>query len=111
MLRLVLDSIPVRVVWKDAGLVFMGANRVFAQDAGMHFPEEVIGKNDYDLPIDQETANMIRSADLRVMKSGKPEYHVLEHRHYSDGVRALLDCNQGPLSGQPRHSSRDSHYL
>ncbi|WP_054698365.1 PAS domain S-box protein [Desulfosarcina cetonica] len=38
MLRLVLDTIPVRVFWKDRECRYMGCNRAFAEDAGFPNP-------------------------------------------------------------------------
>ncbi len=45
----ILDAIPVRVFWKDKDSRYMGSNRLFAEDAGMESPRELIGKTDYDL--------------------------------------------------------------
>ncbi|MDF3035307.1 MAG: domain S-box protein [Paucimonas sp.] len=50
MLQLVLDHIPQRIFWKDKESRFLGCNRQFAQDAGLESPDDLIGKNDYDMP-------------------------------------------------------------
>ena len=49
MLQSILDTIPVRVFWKDVDSKFLGCNRPFALDAGLQSPEEIIGKNDFEL--------------------------------------------------------------
>jgi len=50
MLQLVLDTIPVRVFWKDRESVYQGCNRLFAEDAGLSQTSQIIGKRDNDLP-------------------------------------------------------------
>ena len=49
MLQLVMDTIPQRVFWKDRNFVYRGCNRVFAEDAGIDSPEDIVGKNDFEL--------------------------------------------------------------
>jgi len=45
----VLNSMPVRVFWKDRNLVYLGCNPAFARDAGFEQPEDIIGKDDHAL--------------------------------------------------------------
>jgi PAS domain S-box-containing protein len=45
----ILDSIPVRVFWKDRSLVYLGCNAAFARDAGFSSPKDVIGKDDFQM--------------------------------------------------------------
>ena len=49
MLQLVMDTIPVRIFWKSKELVYLGCNRLFAEDAGRKSPAEVLGKSDYEM--------------------------------------------------------------
>ena len=55
MLRNVLDTIPVRVFWKDKESNFLGCNVQFAKDAGFNAPAEIIGKNDSEI-VDEDKA-------------------------------------------------------
>ncbi len=97
MLQLVLDSIPVRVFWKDLDSVFLGCNQAFAKDTGLQSAEEVIGKTDDDLVMKKDEAEFIKQCDNRVVKSGKSEYHIV-HRHFRpDGTEAWLEANRIPL--------------
>ncbi|MEO5347338.1 MAG: response regulator [Magnetococcus sp. YQC-9] len=48
-LLLVLDAIPSRVFWKDRQGIYLGCNRLFAQDAGFVIPEEIVGKTDHEM--------------------------------------------------------------
>lgn len=97
MLRTVLDNIPVRVFWKDCESVYLGCNRVFAEDAGVGRPENIIGKTDYDLAWEKEETDFFRECDHRVMESGRAEYHIVEPQLHADGKRAWLDTNKVPL--------------
>ncbi len=45
MLQLVLDTIPVRVFWKDTAERYLGANMLFARDAGVVSPAELDRQN------------------------------------------------------------------
>ncbi len=69
LFRAVIDTVPVRVFWKDRTLRYLGCNEAFAKDAGMAQPEDVIGKDDYQLAWAAQ-APSYRSIDLAVMESG-----------------------------------------
>lgn len=60
MLRLILDTIPVWVFWKDLGGVYRGGNIHFAQAAGFETMEEVIGKTDADLCWSQNAEKILK---------------------------------------------------
>ena len=49
MLRLVLDTIPQRVFWKDRNLVFVGCNKALVQDSGYKDSNEILGKTDFEM--------------------------------------------------------------
>ncbi|MBF0275091.1 MAG: response regulator, partial [Nitrospinae bacterium] len=70
MLRMVLDSIPVQVFWKDKDLNYLGCNKLFAIDAGLKEAEGIIGKSDYDIT-SREFADKYRVDDMKVIKNGK----------------------------------------
>jgi len=69
-LRLVLDTVQVRVFWKDLNSVYLGCNRTFLRDAGLGSPEEIIGKTDYQM-VWREQAELYREDDRRVMETGQ----------------------------------------
>ncbi len=97
MLQLILDAIPSAVFWKDRECVYLGANRVFLQAVGLKSPEEVLGKSDYVLPWASEQADSYRQYDQRVMKTGLPEYGIIESCRLADGTNAWLRTNKVPL--------------
>ena len=97
MLQLVLDSIPARVFWKDKSLTYLGCNRLFAEDAGLSSPEEIVDRTDYDLPWKKKEADFFRDYDLRVIKNNKPEYNIVESVSTSGGKIAWISTNKMPI--------------
>ena len=67
-LQSVLDTIPVRVFWKDKDSRYLGCNSLFLKDAGIKLQEDIIGKEDTELPW-KERAEFYRSDDSEVMQS------------------------------------------
>jgi PAS domain S-box-containing protein len=96
MLQLVMNNIPQSIFWKDRNLTYLGCNRNFADDAGLAAPEEVIGKNDYDMPW-VEQAELYRADDSRVMESGEPVLGYEEPQTTPDGSRIWLRTSKVPL--------------
>ncbi len=97
MLQTVLDSIPSTVFWKDRDSIYLGANRALLEMAGWKSSEEVVGKNDYDLPWGKEQADSFREDDKRVMESGIPEYGIIEPHLRTNGTLAWAMTNKVPL--------------
>ncbi|HPG38564.1 MAG TPA: PAS domain S-box protein [bacterium] len=79
MLRTVLDTIPVRVFWKDQNLHYLGCNELFAKDAALASPEQVVGKKDDSLAW-HENAKHFFSTDLQVLTSKQPKLDYEELR-------------------------------
>lgn len=96
LLKLVLDTIPVRLFWKDLNSVYLGCNVLFAQDAGYQVPEELIGLDDYDM-VWKEQAEMYRRDDLEVMNSGKPKWRYGETQTTPAGKQIWLATSKVPL--------------
>ena len=96
LLRLVLDTIPVRLFWKDCNSVFLGCNALFARDAGYQTPEELIGLDDYRMGW-KEQAEMYRQDDVEVMQSGQPKLRYEEIQTTPDGEQIWLSTSKVPL--------------
>jgi PAS domain S-box-containing protein len=96
MLQLVIDTIPVRVFWKDRNSVYLGANHALALDAGYSDPAELIGKTDYETTY-AETADLYRADDRGVMETGIPKLNYEEPQTKPDGSRAWLRTSKVPL--------------
>ncbi|MBF0265663.1 MAG: PAS domain S-box protein [Gammaproteobacteria bacterium] len=74
MLYQVLDTIPVRVYWKDKNLNFLGCNKLFAYDLGKKSPEDVIDNNDVPINL-EDKIEMIFSDEQRVLLEDKAVLH------------------------------------
>ncbi len=98
MLQLVLDTIPARVFWKDRQGVYLGCNRLFAQDAGRTAPEEVVGRTDWDFNWAPEAA-AYQADDRAVMDSGVPKLDYEELQTTPTGRRLWLRTSKVPLRG------------
>jgi PAS domain S-box-containing protein len=96
MLRLVLDSIPQRVFWKDRNSVFLGCNKPLANDVGYDDPADMIGKTDYDHS-SAAIAEKFREDDLEVIETGIPKINFEEPQIRSDGSTSWLRTSKVPL--------------
>lgn len=96
MLQTVMDTIPVRVFWKDKKSVYLGCNHVFAKDAGFSTPDEIIGKNDFELAW-LEQAEQYRIDDRVVITSGLPKLNYEEPQTTPDNKLVWLQTSKVPL--------------
>lgn len=91
----VLDTLPVRIFWKDHDSRFLGCNRLFAQDAGVFDPQDFVGRSDYFFyPPEQATA--FREDDADVMYHGVPKLGIIEKLSRPRG-EIWLETNKWPL--------------
>lgn len=72
LLRTIIDTAPIRVFWKDCNLNYLGCNIAFAKDAGMTSPNDLIGKDDYQMGW-KDQAELYRVDDRAVIESGIPK--------------------------------------
>jgi len=96
ILRSVLNTISVRVFWKDRDLKYLGCNEPFAQDAGFHEPEELIGKDDYQMGW-REQAELYRADDRLVIETGRPRILIEEPQTTPDGRTIWVLTSKTPL--------------
>ena len=96
MLKLVLDTIPQRVFWKDENFKYLGCNRPFASDAGLADTEAIVGKDDFEL-VWKEFAQLYRDDDKLVMETGKAKFNYEEPEARPEGNRFRLRTNKVPL--------------
>ncbi|MCW8853285.1 MAG: PAS domain S-box protein [Gammaproteobacteria bacterium] len=97
MLQTVMDTIPVRVFWKDTDGKYLGCNSLFAKDSGFDDARLIINKNDYDMPWKGQ-ADQYRSDDREVTESGTSKLHLQEPQTTPDGKTIWLETNKVPLS-------------
>ena len=92
----ILHTIPVRVFWKDKNLVYLGCNTTFARDAGFRGPEDVVGKDDYQMGW-RDRADLYRSDDRQVIDSGRPELLIEEPLTTPAGETLTILTSKIPL--------------
>lgn len=97
LLKLIIDTLPQAIWWKDSELNYIGCNRALAGAAGFESPDQMIGLSDYDMSWTNEEATFYRECDRRVMESGVSELDIVESQLQSDGRRAWINTNKAPL--------------
>ncbi len=97
MLQLVIDNIPQRVFWKDTNFAFLGCNKAVATDAGLAHPDEIIGRNDFDLAW-SENAQQYRLDDMETLRTGIAKVNYEEPQDRDDGTSSWLRTSKIPLT-------------
>lgn len=95
MLRLVLDTIPVRVFWKDRNSVFLGANDLVLKDANLSSVDEIIGKTDAE--IFPTEADSYIADDHHVMTTGESRIDYEESQTTPTGDVIRVQTSKIPL--------------
>lgn len=95
----IINTTRIRVFWKDLDLRYLGCNVVFAQDAGKNDPDELIGKNDFDMAW-MAQAEAYRADDQAVIDSGQARLFYEEPQTTTDGQTIWLRTSKVPLRNQ-----------
>jgi PAS domain S-box-containing protein len=96
VLHAVLNSIPVRVFWKDRNSIYLGCNTAFARDAGFEKPEEIIGKDDRAMGW-RDQAELYRADDRAVIEGGEVRLLFEEPQTTPSGEQIHLLTRKVPL--------------
>ena len=99
LLQTIINTAPVRIFFKDKELRYIGCNNVFAMDAGVKCPENLIGKDDYQLAW-KEQAELYRADDLRVIESGILKLSYDEPQTTPEGNQIWLRTSKVPLRNE-----------
>lgn len=102
LLQAVLDTIPVRVFWKDLNLRYIGCNKPFATDAGKNSPLELIGKDDSQMGWGDQ-AELYREDDRAVIESQIPKLNFEESQTTPEGTTSILRTSKIPLRNVHGH--------
>ncbi|MEH1852000.1 MAG: response regulator [Nostoc sp.] len=97
LMRLVFDTIPHWVGWKDINSVYFGCNQSLADALNLNSPDEIVGKTDYDLLFSKEESDWFVMCDRRVIESGEAEFHIIDQLRRPDGQQIWLDTSKMPL--------------
>jgi len=99
LLQTVINTTPMSIFFKDRELRYMGCNNAFAKDAGVESPEDLIGKDDYQLAW-REQAELYRTDDLRVIESGVAKLSYDEPQTTPAGNQIWLRTSKVPLRNE-----------
>jgi PAS domain S-box-containing protein len=92
----ILNTLSVRVFWKNRDLVYMGCNRAFARDAGYERPEDIIGKDDFQMAW-KEQAERYRADDRLIIATRTPKMMYEEPQTTPKGDTITLLTSKVPL--------------
>jgi len=95
--QLVLDTLPMRIFWKDAqDLRYLGCNLGFAHDSGRRSPSDMIGDDDFHMGW-ADQAEAYRADDRQVIDSREGRLNYEEPQSREDGAEAWLRTTKLPL--------------
>ena len=92
----IIRLLPARVFWKDNNLHYLGCNEAFARDAGFADPQELIGKDDFQM-VWRDQAELYRADDRQVITSGTTKLFIEEPQTTPDGKIIWLLTSKIPL--------------
>jgi PAS domain S-box-containing protein len=96
LLNSVIENVPVRIFWKDHELRYLGCNTAFARDAGFEKPDDLLGKDDYQMGW-REQADLYRADDRKVIDSDIPKLGFEEPQTTPDGRIIWLRTSKVPM--------------
>ncbi|MEM7033066.1 MAG: PAS domain-containing protein [Chloroflexota bacterium] len=97
LLRLILDTNPHYIYWKDSDLNLVGCNKIFAIAAGFDDPSDIVGKSDFDLPWTEEEMKLYRRTDRQILDSGQPLLNMIRTQHRADDQNMTIESSKFPL--------------
>ncbi|MBN1320379.1 MAG: PAS domain S-box protein [Thermoleophilia bacterium] len=99
MLQLVLDTVPLRIIWKDRNLRYLGCNKAMALDLRLPEPSAIAGLSEEDLAIGPQTGfpPSARSDDLEVIRTGVAKLHYQETTAPAQGSPRMIRTSKVPL--------------
>ena len=96
LLQQIIDTVPIRVFWKDLEGCYLGCNPAFARDAGKNAPSELIGLDDFAMSWAAQ-ADLYRADDQVVMQTGQSRLNFEEPQTSPDGKQIRLRTSKVPL--------------
>jgi PAS domain S-box-containing protein len=105
LLRTIIDTTPDWIFAKDTNYRYLIVNQAFAEFYGRRTPEEMVGKDDYDLgtPAEFIEGNPdkgivgFRTDDRAVVEGGQSLHNPYDVVNYADGTVHIFDTNKLPL--------------
>ena len=96
LLKTMINTIPVRLFWKNKDSVYLGCNNLFAEDAGLNDSDQIIGMHDYQFAWHNQ-ANLYQKDDKYVMENGMSKINSVEPQDRENGETAWVSTSKVPL--------------
>ena len=96
LINTIIDSVPIRIFWKDKDGIYLGANQLFLDDAGLNKASDIIGKSDFEMTW-RESAQQFIEDDAGVVNSGVPRLNYEEVQPKEDGSAIHIRTSKVPL--------------
>ncbi len=96
LLKTIINTIPVRLFWKNKDSMYLGCNNLFALDAGLNDSEQVIGMYDKQF-FWKDQADSYYQDDKYVMENGKGKVDFVEPQDRDNGETAWVSTSKVPL--------------
>lgn len=96
LLETVIDAFPLRVFWKDLDNRYLGANRLFAADAGAATPADLIGKRTHDIDWPGSIAPLLED-DRRLLSGGEEKIVTQRQFRRVDGDEIWVETTKVPI--------------
>ncbi|MEA2046975.1 MAG: EAL domain-containing protein [Campylobacterota bacterium] len=97
LLESIIDTVPLRIFWKDTSSRYLGGNQLFLKDAKLENTHTLIGKTDYQLPWSIEDAEYYRQTDIEIMNTGIARFNFEEPYCQEDGSQGWVSTSFVPL--------------
>ena len=97
LLQNIIDTMPIRIFWKDLEGRYLGANRLFLDDAQISDADQLIGKTDMEQTWADTDGVASRADDLLVMTKGVPKLQFEESQTNKQGEKIILSTSKVPL--------------
>jgi diguanylate cyclase (GGDEF)-like protein/PAS domain S-box-containing protein len=95
VLQSILDNVPVRIFWRDRELRYLGANKLYLQDAGIGKVEDILGRKNSELFTDH--TDKYAEDDFKIMATGISKLNYEEPILRADGTPGWLLTSKVPL--------------
>ena len=99
LLRMLMDSVPDSIYFKDAESRFIRINKTIARNVGLSDAAQAVGKTDSDL-FSAELARQTFADEQAIMQSGEPIVDKEEKETWPDGRVTWVSTTKMPLRDQ-----------
>jgi PAS domain S-box-containing protein len=96
MLQFIIDTIPMSVFWKDNNSAYLGCNRTFINECGLHSMDQVVGKTPTEL-FDPVQAAKVVKRDQKTISTNEAQINLKESHTYTDGSIGWREISLIPL--------------